>query len=1035
MWGSSQINAIPDNENKEDNIELCCPILKVTYNNPVLLPTGQSVDFEAMITWLTSKSTNPFSPNHSLTINQLIPNPGVQLLVEAYQQKKPLQKFFKEKAISAMKNLNNLMQETSNTSELLSIDTEEKLLEFAPLWPFASICPLTLEKLVEPVTTPDSITYSKHAITQWLEVHDQDPLTGRKLNKNELINNIKMRDLVESLAQHPILQANKALSKKFKKRMGNYKNKIIQFYQRKHHVLLMRLSIQKTSNIALQTLMGLNFYLIVEILKKDQAAIPPETRFNFIKTLLRPIVKIAAKGVNAVLQPVINYFDEDYQKFENSLRKCEAFFYKFKFYNLSTSQLLDQAGYPGGMYCDEVISYLFKPQNASWLKERLAQFDGLFIKRLVEISIKKHNMEVLHQLADIHSGYLLESDFLSKAMEEFPESVPFFVKLGIKIHRHQLHSALFHHQNSTWVALFTHHGAVVDVHLFDEAIKFPSLSSSSLSIEIIQLLTKALTFSFVRYFKAYPNAIEWLTNCSNHPSEFAKHFATEVLELLLEAGAPVNGRKNDHTPIINALESRDINKIRLLMQFGALQKYSDLITDSFIEKLVQFCIEKQDRETLVQLANITPAYLTKGDVLIHAMKHFPDSLPLFLKAGAKIKDSDLSSAIFDHHSVAYVSLFLAHGAKVGVALFHQAIFFINHSKTPLILVEIIRLLMNSSTFSLTAYLKSYPTSLQELANSPTNFATAVLRLLLEAGAPVNGVENDRAPLINAITRCDANKVKLLIEFNARVNPLYEGSNAEIRQFFQNKNALAIITLLLEAGAHPNSMIGEGSVTVMEAAVASFHSPIIRKLMKYGGIIDTTKYSNVIQHLMGRDETLYYEIMSEMAVPLRTPVINAETSALMMPTPFFQETTSFSFPMLMYAGFLASWLVNKLAICQKPINSPLSDVYCQPAEAAAERHLNKQGSSLEAGLYYLFGEVYSEFSIQEKQALRKIVVDVINGEVKPEHGRRFNSLASSPNAFFRANTLIPLVKEIEKEKLNALPDFISDIRKYNRLRKY
>jgi U-box domain len=51
------------------------------------------------------------------------------------------------------------------------------------------VCPITLEPFVDPVLAPDSFTYERVAIEQWLEVHKTSPMTREPMSKHKLISN------------------------------------------------------------------------------------------------------------------------------------------------------------------------------------------------------------------------------------------------------------------------------------------------------------------------------------------------------------------------------------------------------------------------------------------------------------------------------------------------------------------------------------------------------------------------------------------------------------------------------------------------------------------------------------------------------------------------------------------------------------------------------------------------------------------------------------------------------------------------------
>ena len=65
----------------------------------------------------------------------------------------------------------------------------------API-PFAFVCPITHDVLVEPVSTADGHTYSRAAIEQWLDDHNTSPATGAVLAHRDLVPNHALRNAI-----------------------------------------------------------------------------------------------------------------------------------------------------------------------------------------------------------------------------------------------------------------------------------------------------------------------------------------------------------------------------------------------------------------------------------------------------------------------------------------------------------------------------------------------------------------------------------------------------------------------------------------------------------------------------------------------------------------------------------------------------------------------------------------------------------------------------------------------------------------------
>ena len=57
-------------------------------------------------------------------------------------------------------------------------------------------CPLSMEVMVEPVSTADGHTYERASIEAWLRDHDVSPLTGETLQHKFLTPNLALKRLI-----------------------------------------------------------------------------------------------------------------------------------------------------------------------------------------------------------------------------------------------------------------------------------------------------------------------------------------------------------------------------------------------------------------------------------------------------------------------------------------------------------------------------------------------------------------------------------------------------------------------------------------------------------------------------------------------------------------------------------------------------------------------------------------------------------------------------------------------------------------------
>lgn len=63
--------------------------------------------------------------------------------------------------------------------------------------PQSFVCPINQTIMKDPVITPYGTTYERSAIEDWLENHNTDPLTHKKLTKDMLITNYALKSAIE----------------------------------------------------------------------------------------------------------------------------------------------------------------------------------------------------------------------------------------------------------------------------------------------------------------------------------------------------------------------------------------------------------------------------------------------------------------------------------------------------------------------------------------------------------------------------------------------------------------------------------------------------------------------------------------------------------------------------------------------------------------------------------------------------------------------------------------------------------------------
>ena len=59
-------------------------------------------------------------------------------------------------------------------------------------------CPITLCIMREPTSASSGITYERHAIFQWLQLHRVDPVSHVPLKRHRLAPNLNLRCMIEN---------------------------------------------------------------------------------------------------------------------------------------------------------------------------------------------------------------------------------------------------------------------------------------------------------------------------------------------------------------------------------------------------------------------------------------------------------------------------------------------------------------------------------------------------------------------------------------------------------------------------------------------------------------------------------------------------------------------------------------------------------------------------------------------------------------------------------------------------------------------
>jgi len=67
--------------------------------------------------------------------------------------------------------------------------------EDAPQW---AMCPISMCPMTEPVITPAGVTYDRHSILRWIEMHNDDPSTRQPITVKHVYPNLALRDQIEN---------------------------------------------------------------------------------------------------------------------------------------------------------------------------------------------------------------------------------------------------------------------------------------------------------------------------------------------------------------------------------------------------------------------------------------------------------------------------------------------------------------------------------------------------------------------------------------------------------------------------------------------------------------------------------------------------------------------------------------------------------------------------------------------------------------------------------------------------------------------
>lgn len=137
-----------------------CPITKMLFSDPVVVPNGDSYEKSAIEARGTASPLYPNRALKSLMEQNLTPQGMIQMASLGLKQK-----------------LGTILDQSALPSN-----------DFRPL-PDPYYCPLTFRILQDPVIDPEGNTYEKEAIENWIEANGTSPITKNPLHKEVLYPN------------------------------------------------------------------------------------------------------------------------------------------------------------------------------------------------------------------------------------------------------------------------------------------------------------------------------------------------------------------------------------------------------------------------------------------------------------------------------------------------------------------------------------------------------------------------------------------------------------------------------------------------------------------------------------------------------------------------------------------------------------------------------------------------------------------------------------------------------------------------------
>lgn len=422
-----QTREIETKDLKIDNPDFLSPFTYETMTDPVIDPSGMSGNREEMDAWARNQGSAILNPSIRYTPEDLITNFALKCCIDEHPQycSGTLLQYYQNEAEKLISILDNYLVRLAGNHELS---------KFQLSWPFAAICPLSLEFITDPVITPSGITYQKSAIVDWLKTHTFDPFTRQPLAKKNLVNNNNLREPL----RHYITKLQNDIS--LKQRCIMIKDRLTQIRDSAALIHQLRKKQHNRKTLLTGTLlaaglgyMGLLIKHIMQEYDAEQVVHPPEFQDQspvhwFGHDVLKPLV---SAGYGFVLMSLQSLSDHRNQELNAATKQCSKDQFK----------------------CHNLLHLLFKHERIDLLKRLFESVNASVLTAVINNERTSGNIKIIYLLDKLDPQLLLKHPrFLPHAAKLGDmKAVEFLLKKGIPVYTEysnsDLTTALFHAVN------------------------------------------------------------------------------------------------------------------------------------------------------------------------------------------------------------------------------------------------------------------------------------------------------------------------------------------------------------------------------------------------------------------------------------------------------------------------------------------------------------------------------------------------------------------------------------------------------------